>query len=187
MIESPIVKAVGLSLLLPSTKRICPPLRYLIMRQCLTILIGIVVLLSTTGLPRVQHLCGGIVQSAGIWLGTSGCDHEIASTHSCTAHAFEKHEQHNTPPSCCTSQASKEASKQKSCCTDQVDWEPSQLDLAIGDDVVLAAQPTFGFTIAHHVADSPISRESSNKYARPPPPWPAPQSRRRALLQVYRC
>ena len=147
-------------------------------------LIGIVVLLSTTGLPRVQHLCGGIVQSAGIW-GSSGCNHEKASIHSRTAHAPVVNEK--PASSCCKKTAVAESDQKKGCCTNQVDWEPSQLDLAVGDDLVLEGQVSFVFSHASYVARIPVSSEDLNPYVRPPPQIPIPQSRRRALLQVYRC
>lgn len=156
------------------------------MRQCLSILIGIVVLLSTTGVPHVKHLCGGIVQSAGIWMGSLSCDHDMASMPSCSSHAPAKAKQHSSPVSCCKKPSANQ-SKKKDCCTNQVEWEPSQLDLAVSDPFVLEGHVPFVFSVTHVVEVLHNSDRAINPYVRPPPLRATPQTRRRALLQVYHC
>ena len=157
------------------------------MRQCLTMLIGIVVLLSTTGVPHVQHLCGGIVQSAGIWIGEAGCNHEDASISSCSSIAQVKQDQHASAVACCKKPAIAQAEKEKDCCTNQVEWEPSQFDLAICDQLVLEGHIPFVIPATNAVALLNPSATEIRPYIRPPPLVPVPQTRRRALLQVYSC
>ncbi|MFK8057901.1 MAG: hypothetical protein AB8F78_17370 [Saprospiraceae bacterium] len=157
------------------------------MRQCLTLLIGIVVLLSTTGLPRVQHLCGGIVQSVGLWVGNAGCNHDAAPLQSCTSNASADQGSEVPADFCCKKPTADEASKKKDCCTDQVEWEPSQNDLAFSDQLILEAQGSFITPILTGTLSLLPRGTEMRPYVRPPPRASIPQGRRRALLQVYRC
>jgi len=161
-------------------------LRYSIMRQSFLVLFSMVVLFSTTGVPHAKHLCGGIVQSAGIWMSSLSCDHDIASVPSCSSHASAKAKKHSSSVSCCK-ELSANQSKKKDCCTNQIEWKLSQLDLAVSDPLLLEGHVPFVFSVAHVVEDLHNSDEAINPYVRPPPLRITPQSRRRALLQVYHC
>lgn len=168
-------------------KRICSNLRYSRMRHLLSMLIGIVVLLSTTGVPRVQHLCGGIVQSAGIWIGAIGCNHESESTATCSTHTSTLKERPSSPSTCCNKAEVLQANEKEDCCTNLVEWEPSQNDLAFSDKNVLEGFSPFVSTVAHLSVQLIPTGPETLPYVRPPPLVPIPQTRRRALLQVYSC
>jgi len=157
------------------------------MCQGLSILFALVVLLSTTGLPRVQHLCGGIVQSAGYWVKTSNCCSAAPSADQCASkEALIKASTKST--SCCTALSVVEH-KQKDCCSNEVEWEPSQLDLALGDQIALEGYELPSFKVQFCSNRILTKSIELSPCARPPPLRyvTISQTRRRALLQVYCC